>query len=143
MWNRHFVVAHWLDNKYEFFYRNKANFSGKNYRMLLNGHKQNHMQNFKCFGQSLLLIKIPNAPFPPNPSIASVSLGCLLFSRLSLGWSHSGWIIQNCLDEVHWSNQWIHSSHRFIGCLDAPWFELSWTVDPDHHPKEMRISFVY
>ena len=62
------VVRHWRDNKYEFFYipnisETKQTSVEKNCRMLLNAHKQNHMQNFKRFGQTWLLFKIPNALF--------------------------------------------------------------------------------
>ena len=48
--------------------RKRSELKRKNYRTLLNIPEESCMQNLERFRQSLLLIKIANALFPPSPS---------------------------------------------------------------------------
>ena len=63
--------AHRLENQVFFAYaisRKRSELKRKNYRTYLNIPEQNCMRNLERFRQSLLLIKIANALFPPSPS---------------------------------------------------------------------------
>ena len=85
---------------------------------MFNAPKQNCMQNLEQFWQSSLLSKIPNALFPPNPSIVLLYIEKSCFYFFTDGKQHKA-----CKIDYPYKSYTVVTQDMLTHDLECPWHD--------------------